>query len=168
MLKYLFQNNGHFQNYGHHLVPCCPDKWGSTALETQLVAKSTANATILLHNKNMPYQGFIWGEGGIFPPRWALAPPYTFGNSQFPPPATFSVCNTAYGIPLQSLFSSPLSSVPTQASLCLPTHSLPGFHFHSDWVIFFFSSSSTLVPSSFPPYVPPSLPPSLPPSPPTP
>ena len=30
MLKDLFQSYGHFQNYGHHLVPCCPGKWGST------------------------------------------------------------------------------------------------------------------------------------------
>ena len=30
MLKDLFQSYGHFQNYGHHLVPCCVDKWGST------------------------------------------------------------------------------------------------------------------------------------------
>ena len=30
MLKDSFQSYGHFQNYGHHLIPCCLVKWGST------------------------------------------------------------------------------------------------------------------------------------------
>ena len=32
MLKDSFQSYGPFQNYGHRLVTCCPDKWGSSVL----------------------------------------------------------------------------------------------------------------------------------------
>ena len=30
LLKDSFQCYGYIQNYGHHFVPCCPDKWSWT------------------------------------------------------------------------------------------------------------------------------------------
>ena len=47
MLKDLFKSYRNFQNYRHHLVSCCPDKWGSTVHVFYINAMQKSKMSVL-------------------------------------------------------------------------------------------------------------------------